>query len=60
MDSVEVNSGAIYLGFQSVDYAKKLECYHVTLNVWEINPGAKQFYQSMGMKPLKTTMELII
>ena len=23
MDSVEVNSGAIYLGFQSVDYAKK-------------------------------------
>lgn len=43
-----------------IDYAKKLECYHVTLNVWEINPGAKQFYQSMGMKPLKTTMELII
>ena len=42
------------------DYAKKLGCYHVTLNVWELNPAAKRFYESMGMKPLKTVMEEIL
>lgn len=41
-------------------YAKEIGCYHITLNVWELNPGAKKFYETMGMKPLKTVMEDII
>ena len=43
-----------------VDYAKKIGCYRVTLNVWELNESAKAFYQKLGLKPLKTYMEEII
>ena len=32
-------------------------CDSVTLNVWSVNPGAEEFYRSLGMTPLKTTME---
>lgn len=42
------------------DYAKRSGCYRVTLNVWEINPVARKFYESMGMKPLKTVMENVL
>ncbi|MBR2466151.1 MAG: GNAT family N-acetyltransferase [Clostridia bacterium] len=40
--------------------AKELGCYHVTLNVWCLNPGAMKFYEKMGMTPLKVTMEKIL
>lgn len=40
--------------------AKNLGCYNVTLNVWECNPAAKKFYESLGLLPLRTTMEQII
>ena len=43
-----------------INYAREIGCYHVTLNVWESNPGAKKFYESMGMKTLKTMMETIL
>ena len=43
-----------------IAYAKAQDCYHVTLNVWELNPGAKAFYEKMGMKPLKTVMEQVL
>lgn len=29
----------------------------ITLNVWECNPGAAEFYRALGFKPLKVTME---
>jgi len=41
-------------------YAKESGCYRITLNVWEINPVARKYYESMGMKPLKTVMENIV
>lgn len=41
-------------------FAKAQGCYHVTLNVWVCNPAARQFYEHMGMIPLKTTMEDIL
>ncbi|MCQ2530088.1 MAG: GNAT family N-acetyltransferase [Lachnospiraceae bacterium] len=37
--------------------AKENECDSITLNVWELNPGAKAFYEKCGLKPLKTVME---
>ena len=43
-----------------VKYAKEIGCYRITLNVWDINPGAMKFYEAMGMKPLKTTMETVL
>ena len=43
-----------------VDFAKEQEYYRITLNVWELNPTAKKFYESLGMKPLKTMMETVL
>ncbi len=43
-----------------LDYAKVRGCYNVTLNVWSCNPSAEKFYQSMGLKPMKTYMEKIL
>ena len=42
------------------DQAKKKGCYHLTLNVWHLNESAVRFYQKLGMKPLKSTMEQIL
>ncbi len=43
-----------------IGVARELDCYHVTLNVWCLNPGAMKFYEKMGMAPLKVTMEKIL
>ena len=42
------------------DYAKSIGCHNITLNVWEGNIPASRFYQNMGMKVQKTTMETIL
>ncbi len=41
-------------------YAKQNGCYNVTLNVWNLNQDALNFYVHSGMQPLKTYMEKII
>ena len=41
-------------------YAQMRRCYNVTLNVWSSNPGAMKFYESLGMKPQKVGMEVIL
>ena len=43
-----------------LQFAGEQGCYNVTLNVWECNPGARAFYESMGMIPYKTAMEVIL
>ena len=43
-----------------VNEARRLGCYHITLNVWELNPTARKFYEAMGLTPLKTTMECVL
>ncbi len=40
------------------NYAKLIDCQAVTLNVWAGNDAAMQFYQSKGMQPQKTGMEI--
>ena len=42
------------------DRAKSIGCNNITLNVWEGNEPALQFYRSMGMQVQKTTMEVIL
>ncbi len=41
-------------------YARRNGCFSVTLNVWEGNGAARAFYEKMGLKPQKTTMETIL
>ncbi len=43
----------------AVSLAKDLDCYNVTLNVWEGNT-AKDFYESLGLKVSKTGYELVL
>jgi ribosomal protein S18 acetylase RimI-like enzyme len=42
------------------DYAKSIGCHNITLNVWEGNDSAYNFYKSMGMHIQKTGMETIL
>lgn len=41
-------------------FAKEQGCYNVTLNVWELNQGAKKFYEACGLTPQKIGMEKIL
>ena len=41
-------------------YARMRRCYNVTLNVWSCNPSAMGFYESLGLKPQKVGMEVIL
>lgn len=43
-----------------VDFAKSINADSITLNVWELNDGAKAFYEKCGLSPLKTVMEQIL
>ena len=44
----------------AVDYGRKIGCYDITLNVWEGNDKAMDFYRSLGFQPRKTVMEKIL
>ncbi len=43
-----------------LDFARANDCYNVTLNVWSCNDSAQKFYESCGLKPQKTGMEVIL
>lgn len=43
-----------------VAWARERGFHNVTLNVWECNPGARAFYESMGMGVMKTCMEQVL
>ena len=40
-------------------FARSKGCHNLTLHVWEGNPGARAFYDAMGMAPQYTSMELL-
>ncbi len=42
------------------DFAKKEECYSITLNVWACNEGARRFYEKCGLSEQKIGMEKIL
>ncbi len=42
----------------TVNYAKKIGCHNLTLDVWNDNQGALRFYERMGMQPQKVRMEI--
>ncbi len=43
-----------------LDFAKKSNCYNVTLNVWACNESAKSFYERCGLSIQKYGMEKIL
>ena len=43
-----------------LDFARKINCDSVTLNVWCGNDSAMRFYEKCGMKPQKIGMETIL
>ncbi|MBE6666401.1 MAG: GNAT family N-acetyltransferase [Ruminococcaceae bacterium] len=61
---VDENMRGKHIGTQLYEHvleeAKKLGCYHVTLNVWCLNESAMRFYEKCGLSPLKITMEQIL
>lgn len=61
---VDRNSRGKHVGQQIFnfvkDYAREEGFYNLTLNVWSSNPGAKAFYEAMGMSEMKTVMEKIL
>lgn len=42
------------------EFAKKENCYNLTLNVWSDNLGAVKFYEHQGLKTRELTMEKIL
>lgn len=42
------------------NFAQEINCYNLTLNVWNDNAGALRFYQRLGLKPQETVMERIL
>lgn len=41
------------------DFAQEIDCYNLTLNVWNDNAGALRFYERLGLKLQETVMERI-
>lgn len=42
------------------DYARKIGCYNLTLNVWNDNVGALRFYERLRLQAQETVMEKIL
>ena len=43
-----------------MEFARDNGVYNITLNVWELNSGAKRFYEKCGFSVQKTGMEMIL
>ena len=52
-------TGKALLDFVKAE-AKRRGCYEVTLNVWEGNDSARDFYEKQGMKVKESMMEFIL
>lgn len=61
---VDQNIRGQHIGRQLFEFvkeeARRLDCYEVSLCVWEGNDHARSFYEKMGLKPKETVMELIL
>ncbi len=44
----------------ALKYAKEINCYNLTLNVWYDNKNALNFYKKIGLTPQKIEMEKIL
>ncbi len=44
----------------TLEFARSIGCYNVTLNVWAKNESAMRFYEAMGLTVQKIGMEIIL
>lgn len=44
----------------TLSFAKSENCHNITLNVWAGNDSALNFYEAMGLKSQKTTLEKVL
>ena len=42
------------------NYARKIDCYNLTLNAWNDNVGALRFYDRLALQAQETVMEKIL
>ena len=42
------------------EFARSLGCHNITLHVWECNPGARAFYEALGLRMQYTSMEEVL
>lgn len=42
------------------DFAVSEGCHNITLHVWECNPSARAFYDSLGLVPQYTSLEMVL
>lgn len=45
---------------EAVKASKKWNADSIELNVWEVNEDARKFYDSVGLKPKSTRMEIVL
>lgn len=61
---VNENSRGEHIGKALYEYvlsfAKEMDCYNITLNVWATNESAIKFYEAMGLSVQKIGMEKIL
>lgn len=54
----------MHVGRRLYDYVRKYAesegCYNLTLNVWQRNESAMEFYRRLGLLPQKTCLETIL
>lgn len=66
IDDLCVDGGSRGLGIgralfrKAAEWAREKACHNLTLHVWEANPGARAFYEALGLKPQYTSMEMIL
>lgn len=53
-----------HIGKQLFEYVKEFArekgCHNITLHAWECNPGARAFYDSLGLRPQYTSLEMVL
>jgi len=42
------------------EFAESEGCHNITLHVWECNPSARAFYDSLGLTPQYTSLEMLL
>ena len=61
---VDASSRGRHIGKALFDHVRQFAaqqgCYNITLHVWQCNPGARAFYDAMGMQPQFTSMEIVL
>ena len=61
---VDSDARGRHIGKALFEHARKFAvsegCHNITLHVWECNPSARAFYDSLGLVPQYTSLEMVL